>query len=197
VVDVADATPVTPRRQISGLRTLAERTRNTGSVGKTASDGNAFSGITANHFNSPTGQELTQTAIETVSGTPTPMSVSPRSAIAREINIALESGSVSARLEAQVARTLWGDLVSFRKQVFNNAGKRIGEIDVELKNAIVEVTSDQTGKAGQAAKLVADKVMNPLGKPVIVYGPNLTRKAGQAVEAARTPEELKKVLGGL
>jgi hypothetical protein len=66
----------------------------------------------------------------------------------------------------------------------------------------VEVTSDQTGKAGQAAKLVADKVMNPLGKPVIVYGPNLTRKAGQAVEAtgakvARTPEELKKLLGGL
>jgi hypothetical protein len=101
----------------------------------------------------------------------------------------------------QVARTFFNDLVSLNKQFFSSAGKRIGETDVELKNAIIEVTTDQGGKAGQAGKLVNDRVINPLGKTVIVYGPNLTKRAGQAIEAtgakvARTAEELKKLLGG-
>jgi len=149
-------------------------------------------------FNSPTGQELTQSAIETIGGVPLGVSISPRSVLAREVNAALETGTEGARLEGQVARTFFNDVVSFNKQVFS-AGRRIGEIDVELKNAIVEVTTDQGGKAGQAGKLVNDKVLNPLGKVVIVYGPNITKRAGQAIEAAgarvaRTPEELKKLL---
>ncbi len=152
-------------------------------------------------FNSPTGQELTQTAIETIGGVPLGVSISPRSVLAREVNAALEAGTEGARLEGQVARTFFSDLVGLNKQFFSSAGKRIGEIDVELKNAIIEVTTDQGGKAGQAGKLVNDKVINPLGKTVIVYGPNITKRAGQAIEAAgakvaRTPEELKKLLEG-
>jgi RHS repeat-associated protein len=54
-------------------------------------------------FNSPTGQELTQGAIETIGGVPLGLSISPRSVLAREVNAALQSADAAVRLEAQVA----------------------------------------------------------------------------------------------
>ncbi len=76
-------------------------------------------------------------------------------------------------------------------------GKRIGEVDVELDKVIIEVTHGQGGrKVGQALRLQAPAV-NPKGKLVIVFGPNITRPGRmRAIEEtgakfARTFDELE------
>ena len=154
-----------------------------------------------NFFNSAMGQELTQTAIESVGGVPLGMSISPRSAIARQVNTALESAEAGARLEGQLGKQLINQIVDFRKTV-TEGGRRVGEIDLETSSAIIEATLDATGKSGQVQKLLTNKTMNPLGKAVIVYGPNLKAGAIRDIQrvggkVARTPKELEELLGQL
>lgn len=151
-----------------------------------------------NFFNSATGQELTQTAIESVGGVPLGMSISPRSAIARQVNAALESTEAGIRLEGQLGKQLLNQVVDFKKTVMES-GRRVGEIDLETGSAIIEATLDTTGKSGQVQKLLTNTAMNPLGKAVIVYGPNLKPGAIRDIQrvggkVARTPKELEELL---
>ncbi|MBC6472266.1 MAG: hypothetical protein GDA48_05180 [Hormoscilla sp. GM102CHS1] len=64
----------------------------------------------------------------------------------------------------------------------NTGGQNyIGEIDIEVAEAIIEVTNQPRKKAGQIGKLITNPNMNPTGKQVILYAPNFTVGAGEAV----------------
>jgi hypothetical protein len=57
------------------------------------------------------------------------------------------------------------------------------EIDIETANAIIEVKSRRgTGFGRQIAARVNDPEINPLGKPVIGYSPNLSKHAAKEIE---------------
>ncbi|MGH9389009.1 MAG: hypothetical protein ACRD1Z_05285 [Vicinamibacteria bacterium] len=78
-------------------------------------------------------------------------------------------------------------------------GRLIGRIEIETRSAIIEVTSEEKGKAKKVRKLLADRRLNPEGKAVILHAPNYTRAAGNAVEAqdglvTRTNEELLRLV---
>jgi hypothetical protein len=67
-------------------------------------------------------------------------------------------------------------LEGFRKTV-SVGGKVVGEIDVELKNSIIEVTGGAArGKVAQAQELLSNSALNPSGKSVIVFGTDLSNR---------------------
>ena len=118
--------------------------------------------------------------------------------LARAINAARASTNAGTALEGEVAAALGRSVTGFQKTV-TVAGKTIGEIDIETSKAIIEVTGASGRKAGQAAKLVENAAMNPEGKLVVVYGPDLAPGAAKAIEetgakVARTIEELKSLV---
>jgi RHS repeat-associated protein len=106
---------------------------------------------------------------------------------------------VGSWFEAIIAKSLGRDVVSFNKVIVDAAGRRIGQIDIETSKHLIEVTLDTTGKTKQAAKLVGNPMMNPQGKQVIVYGPNITKAAQQSIEKTgarviRDLDELRKLI---
>jgi hypothetical protein len=114
------------------------------------------------------------------------------------VNAALESAEAGIRLEGQLGKQLLSQLVSFKRTVVEG-GQRVGKIDLETGTAIIEATLDATRKSGQVQKLLTNKALNPSGKPVIVFGPNLRPGAirdiqGIGGKVARTPEELEELL---
>jgi hypothetical protein len=61
------------------------------------------------------------------------------------------------------------------------------------------VTVQRDGKLTQVKAFINDPLMNPTGKPVILYAPNYLRTAGKAVSDAgasvvRTPQALINLL---
>ncbi|MBC6477468.1 MAG: hypothetical protein GDA56_06420 [Hormoscilla sp. GM7CHS1pb] len=110
-----------------------------------------------------------------------------------DINEAIENATASPdpdkQLEATVARYLQqeGCTVIRFNALFYSINPRtggqnpIGEIDVEVNEAILEVTNKTGRKAGQVQKLITYPTLNPTGKPVILYAPNITLGAGEAV----------------
>jgi len=94
-------------------------------------------------------------------------------------------GTVAAdELETQVAneveKTYPGHVEAVNRSLGKDAaGKTVGEVDVELKNAAIEVTSGTKGKIAQAQKIAA-----ATGKPTIVYGPNLGIHAIRGMQRA-------------
>ena len=100
------------------------------------------------------------------------------------IDDALASTAPATRLEGQVADHLGDRLQSFQRQVVGPGGNPIGEIDAEVSEAIIEVTIGKGGKVDQVTKLLTNGVMNPNGKPVIVFGPNMKKFAIQSIEEA-------------
>ena len=117
-----------------------------------------------------------------------------------EVRVAAQSSDAATALEGQVAQRFKEKLVSFQRKVWVG-GKQIGEIDVELDNVIIEVTKGEGGgKFGQAQKLLNNRSMNPSGKPVIVYGPDLKpglvrQLRANGVKVAQTMQELDALVG--
>lgn len=105
------------------------------------------------------------------------------------IEAALTSGNRGRQLEAQVARAVQEEgftVIRFNAQFYRinpvTGGKTpIGEIDIEIGEAIIEVSNKTANKAGQVQRLITQPVLNPTGKSVILYAPNLTKGAGEAV----------------
>jgi len=118
--------------------------------------------------------------------------------ISGAIGVALDSANSAVRLEGEAAAALGESVTGFQK-VVSSGGRVVGEIDVETTKAIVEVTGGRApGKVNQVTKLLTDKALNPQGKPVVVYGPNLGKQAAEALQktgatVVRTLEELRKV----
>jgi len=120
--------------------------------------------------------------------------VSEEIALSRGIMTALRSTNAATRLEAEAAAGLGETVTGFQRVV-----KGVGEVDVETTKAIVEVTGGRSpGKLDQITKLISNKALNPEGKPVVVYGPNLGIHAARTLEKAgakvvRTLDELRAV----
>ena len=86
------------------------------------------------------------------------------------------------RLEGVAGKALKNGLVGFQKKV-KSGGRLIGEIDSETKNAIVEVTSGRgRKKVSQIRRLIGDSRLNPEGKKVIVFGPNIKQGTASEIE---------------
>ena len=99
-----------------------------------------------------------------------------------QVRRALRSTNPGTRLEGVVARSLGRSVTSFQRTV-RAGGRRLGKIDVETANAIVEVAGGKgRGKFSRAKALIEDAALNPAGKKVIVFGPNLRNGLVQALE---------------
>jgi hypothetical protein len=78
-------------------------------------------------------------------------------------------------LEGRIARRLRRGLQAFQQEV-RVQGRLVGEIDVELEAAIIEVASGKGRKKfGQVQRLLNNRDLNPTGKPVVVFGPQMRR----------------------
>jgi len=118
------------------------------------------------------------------------------------IKAALESGNPGQELEGQVGNLLKDTLVGFQQKIMGESGKVAGEIDAETSEAIIEVTTEKSEKFGQVQKLMNNPVLNPSGKPVILYGPNYTTGAAKAITriggyVVRSSQELLDLLDTL
>ena len=123
-----------------------------------------------------------------------------RASYTTRIEQALRSSDSDRVLEGEIAMAVAGDWIDFNRQVGPKGAT--GEVDVETTRAIIEVTTQRTGKLKQLQKLLSHPDMNPLGKPVILFAPNYGRTATQAIINAgaiivRTQEELLRVLATL
>ena len=65
-----------------------------------------------------------------------------------------------------------------------DAAGPIGDVDIEIDKAIVEITVSPQGKRGQIAKLLSNKTLNPSGKPVILFSRDYTPTAAREVKQA-------------
>ena len=117
-----------------------------------------------------------------------------RLALLLQIRRATQSTNPALYLEGMLARHFRDSVIQFQK-VVRIGNRPIGEIDIELKTVIVEVTTGTGGgKVGQVTRLLSP-ALNPEGKIVIVFGPNITTRRAQAIEAvgahvARSTQEL-------
>ncbi len=95
------------------------------------------------------------------------------------------AGKTGAQLEAEVERdpTAAGVPITNRGQKFYDAatGRLLGEIDVEVPQAIIEVTTETSGKLPQLQKYFTP-LFNPGGKPVILFAPDYGGAASRAAE---------------
>ncbi len=88
------------------------------------------------------------------------------------IDDALRSVDKDKRLEGKVADWLRDEIRSFNKKVPPH-----GELDVELDDIIVEVTSKKSGKLSQIQKYLSNSSLNPLGKKIILYSEDYNWRA--------------------
>ena len=98
------------------------------------------------------------------------------------VDSALGSTAQATRLEGKVGNHLFDRLTAFQKQVPGLDGNILGEIDVAVPEAIIEVTIGNKGKVDQVTKLLTSTVMNPTGLPVILFAPNFKKNAMQSVQ---------------
>lgn len=90
-------------------------------------------------------------------------------------------------LEDEVEKALREAGVPIEKRaqdVKDATGRVLTDIDIEVPQAIIEVTSKRSGKLEQIEQRVTNALINPTGKPVILYAPNYLGTAGAAVEGA-------------
>jgi hypothetical protein len=93
----------------------------------------------------------------------------------------------------QVAKHYWESVVASwirplvvqfqRKYRDPRTGLIAREVDVATQHAIIEITlGDGKGKVGQATRLRDSPLANPTGKPVIEFGPTISRGAAKELE---------------
>jgi len=116
---------------------------------------------------------------------------------AERIEQALQSSDPDRVLEGEVAKAVGDDLVDFNRKVGPNGAT--GEVDVETRKAVIEVTTRRMGKSKQIKKLLSNSDLNPSGKPVILFAPYYGRAAIRTITDAgaivvRTMQELLEVL---
>ena len=93
----------------------------------------------------------------------------------RRVRQATQSDDPTVRLEGRIARRLRRRLRAFQHEVRVH-GRLVGEIDVELETAIIEVASGKgRRKFQQIQRLQQNRDLNPTGKPVVVFGPQMRR----------------------
>jgi hypothetical protein len=119
-------------------------------------------------------------------------------AIKKAIREALNSSDPNKRLEGEVASWFEDRIVDFNKRVPPETAS-VGEIDVELSNVIIEVTSRESQKLKQIKSLLSDNYLNPMKKKVILFAPNYGFNAEKDIikagaHIARTKEELNKLV---
>ena len=73
------------------------------------------------------------------------------------IEQALQSSDPDKVLEGKVAKAVEDDVIDFNRKVGPNGAT--GEVDVETRKAIIEVTTRRTGKAKQINKLLSNPAM--------------------------------------
>ena len=130
----------------------------------------------------------------------TPAAGMTRLQLLQQVRAAAQSADPAVRLEGLVAQRFRNRLVSFQRKV-SMGGRIVGEIDVELSDAIIEVTTGTgRGKVAQVGRLMSIAV-NPSGKSVVVFGPDISAGRIPGLEAAgarvaRSLEELSVIVGG-
>jgi hypothetical protein len=103
--------------------------------------------------------------------------------VSKKIERALRSPNENIRLEGEVAKALGDEVISFQRNIDRSSG-RIGEIDVETSSFIIEVTNGGSSKGASEFLKYFQADMNPLGKGVILYAPNLHMTKLASIEAA-------------
>jgi hypothetical protein len=106
-------------------------------------------------------------------------------AIATAVQTAMASANAGTRLEGRVADAIQRagiSLINFNQR-FGVAGK-IGEIDIETADVIIETTIRGNGKLPQITNLMNNPTMNPGGKPVVLYAPNYSPLAADEIRRA-------------
>ena len=121
--------------------------------------------------------------------------------ISSKLDVARKSVKASERQEAEVADAVRPVVRNFQRKYGPNG--KLGEVDVETSKAIVEVAGGtKMHKTNQIAKYINNKTINPSGKPVIVFAPNMPANAARAAQEAgaivvRNTAELKQKLRDL
>jgi hypothetical protein len=96
-----------------------------------------------------------------------------RATMLRSVRADLRSADPAKQLEAQVARRYWRDLVAYDRTVlYPGTSRSYAQVDVELRHAIIEVTTGRgEGKMGQINRLM-NPLVNPQGTQVIMFSSN-------------------------
>ncbi|NPC93911.1 hypothetical protein HOO54_17235 [Bacillus sp. WMMC1349] len=123
--------------------------------------------------------------------------------IAKKINKALRSQKPDLKLEGEVANSIRGHVIAFRKNIDTPNG-RIGEIDVETEKYIIDAFNGKKSKEPSTFTKYFDEraqYINPEGKEVILYAPNISATKIPGIEATgvkviQSLDELKKLVGG-
>ncbi len=122
-----------------------------------------------------------------------------RLVLLQRVRVATQSPDPTIRLEGQIARRFRRVLRAFQHEV-RVAGRRVGEIDVELDDVIIEVTSGKGRKKfQQIQRLMHNPDLNPGGKRVVMFGPQLREGLRGQLEQNRaivvhTLEELERLV---
>jgi len=107
--------------------------------------------------------------------------------IKQEIQAALNAANRADREPGVVADFL--DKHGYDIRLFNQPFKhpdipgRAGDIDIEIDQAIIEVTIQTQDKLKQATKLVNNKTLNPSGKPVFLFSREYSNQADSQFRA--------------
>ncbi len=115
------------------------------------------------------------------------------------VDAALNSGNAGTILEGKVANHLYGQLTAFQWKWIGPNNLPIGETDVEVAQAIISCTVGKGNKVDQITKEITNLVINPTGKKVILYAPNMKFNAISSITqaggvVARSLEELDALL---
>ena len=100
------------------------------------------------------------------------------------VDAALGSTAPATRLEGKVGNHLFDRLTAFQAAGSGSYGNPLGEIDVAVPEAIIEVTTGNKGKVVQVTKLLTDTTMNPTGLPLLSLHPILEENTMESVQNA-------------
>lgn len=121
-----------------------------------------------------------------------------RKKLEKKIRKARASSSAGTKLEGEVAEWIGIDrVVRFQEKIYSAAGM-IGEIDVETKKYLVEVTMGKSSKSANEFKKYFVGPMNPEGKKVILFAPDLADFKVREIEQSgviviRDKDELQRI----
>ena len=99
-------------------------------------------------------------------------------------------GRVAAPPEAEagIFARMYSTALKFREPIYNPNRTPAGEVDAETPGAIIEATTSKGGKIDQVTRFLDNRLVNPTGKPVILYAPGYTQNAERDLYAALGPD---------
>lgn len=113
------------------------------------------------------------------------------------------SAAAGRRFEGAVARLVQESVRQKLRinHVITDGGQRLGEIDLETRTALFEITLQQDGKRAQIQKYIDQRIFNPRQKQFVFVAPNYRNAEDLAyfqtlnIRHIRTADELLKYLG--